>query len=315
MKKVLISFVAVMATVAFINAQTVSVVSPSSVTTTYNNLQQAVDSAETGSILYLSGGMFGGATTTKTLTVIGVGSRHNTQNTDGNTTIGGSFTFSGDDASNSAIMGVYLQGNINLNAGVNNVLVRYCNVGSLVTSGGSNYCTVNQNIIRVGISANNWHNYITVTNNIIGDDIEHISNGVIEHNIMLDLGRINIVAYVNNSTFKNNIIKSSGWNNCNGSTITDNISNDSIGANCTKLEWNNIFAGGTPPTNVDNLEDFDFHLNGNHTGTDGTAIGIYGGTGWSETALPPVPYIMQKRVSEQTDETGKLKIQVRVKAQ
>lgn len=42
--------------------------------------------------------------------------------------------------------------------------------------------------------------------------------------------------------------------------------------------------------------------------------GIYGGTGFSDGALPPVPYIQECDVDEQTDAEGKLRINIKVKA-
>ena len=42
--------------------------------------------------------------------------------------------------------------------------------------------------------------------------------------------------------------------------------------------------------------------------------GIYGGTGFSDSALPPVPYIVSKSIPQQTDASGKLRIRVAVKA-
>ena len=48
---------------------------------------------------------------------------------------------------------------------------------------------------------------------------------------------------------------------------------------------------------------------------DGTDIGIYGGSGFSDEALAPIPRIVSKKVAEQTDGSGKLQIEVTVKAQ
>ena len=49
--------------------------------------------------------------------------------------------------------------------------------------------------------------------------------------------------------------------------------------------------------------------------TDGTDIGIYGGTGFKDEALAPIPRIVSKKVDESTDGSGKLQIEVTVKAQ
>ena len=43
-------------------------------------------------------------------------------------------------------------------------------------------------------------------------------------------------------------------------------------------------------------------------------VGVYAGSGFSDGALPPVPYIVAKRIADQTDAAGKLKVQIRVNA-
>lgn len=49
--------------------------------------------------------------------------------------------------------------------------------------------------------------------------------------------------------------------------------------------------------------------------SDGTDIGIYGGSGFSEeTSLAPIPRIVSKSVDEQTDASGKLTVTVTVKS-
>ena len=62
----------------------------------------------------------------------------------------------------------------------------------------------------------------------------------------------------------------------------------------------------------------DFHFNEDFKKTDNykkcIGKGIYGGTGFSEGALPPVPYISDCDVDEQTDAEGKLRVNIKVKA-
>ena len=41
---------------------------------------------------------------------------------------------------------------------------------------------------------------------------------------------------------------------------------------------------------------------------------LYGGTGFSDGALPPIPYFKDIKVDEQTDAEGKLNIRINVKA-
>jgi hypothetical protein len=52
---------------------------------------------------------------------------------------------------------------------------------------------------------------------------------------------------------------------------------------------------------------------GKNAGTDGTDIGIYGGTGFNDSQLPPGPRIVRKVIADQTDENGNLRVQIEVK--
>ena len=48
--------------------------------------------------------------------------------------------------------------------------------------------------------------------------------------------------------------------------------------------------------------------------SDGTDIGIYGGSSFSDKALAPIPRIVSKSVDEQSDASGKLTVKVTVKS-
>ena len=43
-------------------------------------------------------------------------------------------------------------------------------------------------------------------------------------------------------------------------------------------------------------------------------VGIYGGTGFNDKQMAPIPFIVAKSIGEQTDAAGKLRIRVKVKA-
>ena len=100
---------------------------------------------------------------------------------------------------------------------------------------------------------------------------------------------------------------------CSGCLASENMTNlSSIGDDPIFLEnvdWNDVFAnfnnGAVTPAS-------DFHFKGKYT--QYSDCGIYGGSGFDPGALPPVPYITNKNIAPQTDASGMLKIQVRVKA-
>ena len=63
-----------------------------------------------------------------------------------------------------------------------------------------------------------------------------------------------------------------------------------------------------------------FHLRpgclGKNAGTDGTDLGIYGGSfPWKNGSLPPNPHIQTKNISSATDPIGNLNVNIKVKAQ
>ncbi len=83
---------------------------------------------------------------------------------------------------------------------------------------------------------------------------------------------------------------------------------DSWGEDCvTVTDWSEVFVndrGITPYS--------DYHFKEAYK--QYSDKGIYGGTGFSDSALPPVPYIVSKSIPQQTDASGKLRIRVAVKA-
>ncbi len=79
--------------------------------------------------------------------------------------------------------------------------------------------------------------------------------------------------------------------------------------NLTDCTWDDVFVnynGGA----ISPLSDFHFK----EAYLQYSDIGIYGGTGFNDHQTAPVPYIIAKRIAEETDAAGQLKIQVRVKA-
>ena len=159
------------ATALYAQNQRISVVAPGGATALYTTLDDAITNADAGSTLYLSGGGFpikAETKITKKLTLIGVGHRADNDNADGNTIVSGNICFEGG-ADNSALMGVHLNGDVKIGAGdvaVNNILVRYCNINSiLVANSNCQGVVINQNYIR----GDSYGGYspVTFSNNIL----------------------------------------------------------------------------------------------------------------------------------------------------
>lgn len=301
-------------------AQEIAVQAPDNTTKIYTDFNKAINEASAGSTIFLPAGSISLNDTvkiTKRLTIVGVGHRSDTEG--GNTMVSGNFHFySGSDAS--SLMGVYLTGDVdiaNADGEVNNFLLKFCNVNSVQV--GNSKCVgmlINQNYIR-GFS-NFGNSPIHLTNNIIYF-FTYINAGEVNHNVILPYYDV-IFQVVTSTLICNNILHNRGsfditYMSLNNSVSMNNmILSNSWGDNTTIISnWSEIFLNDLGVTPMSN-----YHLKSNigkNAGTDGTDIGIYGGTGFSDTALPPYPQIVFKNIPTQTDEFGNLKIQVKVKAQ
>lgn len=311
MKKLIILFVAIMATVA-VKAQQIAVVSGNS-TTVHSTLQAAIEAAPAGSVIYLPGGGFpisDDVKITKKLNIIGIGYWVKGDNVDGYTSILGNLWFN-EGSDGSSVMGVYMTGKIYIgNDGkkVDNVLVRYNWIdGVEVHNSACMGTVVNQNYLR-GESCFDFAS-VDFTNNI-ASDVQSIDNGVIAHNILT--GSYHSIWATGNSSIKGNIFLYGGVNGVSGQ-INSNMTRwawdeDEDLINMEGIEWSDVFvnnAGVNPKS--------DFHFKDNYKQYQ-DRVGIYSGNGFRESSQPNTPYIVAKQVDEMTDAEGKLNIKIRVRA-
>ncbi len=326
MKRKILFAVALLATMTAA-AQNIAAVSPSNATTIFQTLDEAIAGAESGSTIYLPGGGFQIKDETKInkkLTIMGVSHRGDTDNVDGATIISGNLHFEGG-SSGSAVLGVYLTGDINVGTetdSVTNFTVRYCNVNSIqVKHSQSSGMVVNQSYLRNRSNFGNCN--VRLENNIL-HSFGYVSGGSINHNIITsryyDEVYNNYSYYeVFNSTIKNNFFlawvnpKSSSGNiesnNCIGTRSRGD--NPVIIDEGVKL-WDDVFYANK---GVSILSDYRLKGSwGKGKATDGTDIGIYGNIA-EKKDLTPIPRIVSKKVDESTDGSGKLQIEVTVKAQ
>ena len=92
------------------------------------------------------------------------------------------------------------------------------------------------------------------------------------------------------------------------------IGDDRINVGGEGFSWNDVFVKfGNISQSSTNMNDVDFHFKGEYA-QYADKVGIYAGSGFSDDQLAPIPYIVSKRIDEQTDAAGKLNIKVRVKA-
>lgn len=304
MKKSVIFLLAILSSVVTISAQQIAVVNGSGKTTVFDDLNLAITSAEDGCTIYLPGGGFqvkDETKITKRVTIMGIGHKADGDNADGNSIVSGNLNFaSGSDGS--AVMGVFLSGNVNIGTDddVKNILIRYCNVKNIeVKNDSCGGVVVNQNYIRENCHMGGTNAF--VSNNIM-NGIDHVNGGQIINNVFggyvrISYGYRSTFYDVNNSTVKYNI-HAYGWDTCSNNLAQFNTENSNMAS--FFVSWKGIST------------DSDLHFLDTYEGD--TNQGIYGGTGFSDDCLPPMPRIVSKNIAEQTDAQGKLKVQVIVKS-
>lgn len=334
MRKILfILFVALMTAVST-QAQQISVVLPDGTTSLHRTLPEAIKAANVdGSVIYLPGGGFpipDDSGIHKKVTIIGIGHKSDSDNADGVTTISGNLWFD-NGSSGSAVMACYITGDVNIgNDGseVNDVLIRYCNLNQVTVKNTQCKGTfVNQNYVRSGARFNGASGRIF--NNVIGW-IFDFDNGTVANNIITGYycdrwsGAADLYSAplhsCDQTTITNNIIldrHNHGYygtihsgSNCivNGNMSLYDFGDDFINVDGDGFNWKTVFKDykGTTPAS-------DFHFTDKYKEYD-KKVGIYAGSDFNEDQMAPVPYITFKSIPDQTDASGKLNIQIRVKA-
>lgn len=311
MTKKLFTLIVAFVCAATMTAQNIAVVSPSGVTTLYNTFPEAVEGAEDGSVVYLPGGSFvlsNALHITKKLTIVGIG--HKSESPDGITYIDGFIYFDGG-SSGSALMGCYLDDAINISSEVNDITLRHNRLYSVYTGGKRTF--INQNYISYVygiVNSNSYHaSDLSVTHNVVYS-VQYVYDGNISNNIINYTS--SSVCYCQRSTITDNIIiSSSPFSNCDNNYISGNLMAIDYEDNINKgsVNWSDVFVN----YNTSDWVNSDYHLKGDFQQYE-DQVGIYAGSGFDDKQLAPVPYIVAKKVDDQTDAQGKLNIKVRVKA-
>lgn len=328
MKKALMILCVALLGGAAMYAQQIAVVSPNGNTDVYQTLDEAINSASDGSVIYLPGGgsqIKDETKITKRLTIVGVSHKVNADNADGATIVGGNLWFNAG-SNGSSVMGIYLSGDVNIgeDEAVSNILVRTCNINSVqVKQEECDGIAINQCYIRN--NSNYGENNAKITNCIF-PSLTNLNGGVIDHNVVTS----NFEHWYGNSYYDHQTVCFASTNN---TTITNNIlispAHVLYGLNC--LASNNMLIGDWGDDCVP-VEDWaevlgdiskgispasDFSLQGEDgkgAATDGSDIGIYGGDSFDDNCLAPIPRIISKKIDEQTDGAGKLTMKISVKA-
>jgi hypothetical protein len=325
MKKSILSSIFLFGALNSISAQNLIAVQNGGVPAFYLQVDSAIVHAQNGDTLYIPGGAWNITQPIhKSLHLIGVG--HNPDSTIAtfSTTLNGNVVLA-KGADNGSLTGViitgriqgttdtvasytvsrcHIYGNIDLNQNYSNFTFVENIFQGANFNGGFHDCSFFNNIILCNMNFVSINANIMFKNNFFYGFITGLYS-LFENNIFK---WAYILSYVSNSTFNNNL-------------FVENISFPAgtiVGANnIVNQPWNSIFVNQTGYTF--SYTD-DYHLQpgcpGKNAGTDGTDIGIYGGSyPWKEGSVPFNPHVQYKNISGTTDQSGNLNVNIKVAAQ
>ena len=320
----------------------------------FTRLDSAVSHATSGDYIIIPGTSMmniGNVTINKGVNIIGAGINPDSCLATGTTILTGNITIV-DGSSNGSLQGVMLYGDLKFGTSVadqhvENYYVSRCNLSTVYLSF-SGIDTTNstflfrENIIRGHIYGGN--SAAIFRNNIIEAQLNYFTGATFANNDFLWGNSNTIDANVRNSTFSNNIFKNGcfvhyGWwiiystdNNYYNNMYNSSMKFNSDYYGCSTTPFNGLgFIAGNKEF-VDNSliytnqagNNYNIHDNyhlvagspGANAGTDGTDIGIYGGSEpFKDGSLPVNPHISFQNVAGSTNPDGTLNIHFRVEAQ
>lgn len=296
-------------------------------TTFYTTLNAAYSACVNGDTLYLPGGAYEAPSQfTKELHLIGAGAKIDSAVSTGNTKI---FTTGTEikintGAAFSSFEGIYFDDPITIGSSaaldndLHDIVFKFCDfnydlkLGAVTPSPVYKVTFINCEINDlVGQDAENCAFY----NNLILSGESDIKNGVFKNTIFM-----NHVWYNEYSLFENCIFASSGYSSAGSNDTYCNYNNCIIAYCCsgaTNTFTNNLYCyplfqyeiGGEGYGLIDGCAG----ING---GTDGTDVGIYGGTFvWKDGMIPSNPHMSFKSIPDASNADGTLDVNIIVKAQ
>lgn len=330
-KQSLLFLIVAIATSITANAQTIALHSSTGVQIIKGStsLATAYSTAQNGDTLYLSGHTFTPpAAFDKQLIIYGTGHYVDYTHATGKTFINGNIILT-ENADLFYIEGIEITGSVTFsyNQSINNVTFKRCKINGLFHVEGnqtrpSTNLALIQNIFVNAVYLSNAQNTL-VSNSIIQLNLAFAQGNFISNNIILFAPAFALHDVIN-SHVSNNIFIGGALSQGSGNIYKNNLiveasplygSYPTIIGNYTNIPQSSIFVNQTG--NAFNYT-HDYHLKAPtiYLGTDGTQVGIYGGTfPYKEGAVPLNPHIQTKNISPTTDENGNLQIQIQVSAQ
>jgi len=282
--------------------------------------QQAMAAAQKGDLITLSGGSFASATIDKVVTIQGAGYVQDVEKYRYRTTMSGELNIEIPNGETGLVIeGVYSD-YVKVKGNIDNLIVRKCRFGLLnYQESNSKNCLIDR--CRVNDFRPDRHSVnFLVKNSILGrvDDNEADAILLFQNSIITDYKN----HYGITAQFRN-CISATGFNasgcsayNC----LTQLGFNSSIPqSNVWKLseaEMRVLFADGSRHSSFDDNSYYKLidEAAAKYIGTDGTQVGIYGGT-TPFTDVPSNPQVVSKEIAAESDANGKLSVKIKVEAQ
>jgi hypothetical protein len=330
-KQAILALIVAIATSVTVHAQTIALHSATGVQIIKGTtaLATAYTAAQSGDTLYLSGGTFTPPSVfDKKLMIFGAGHYVDSTLATGKTFINGILALQ-DNADMFYIEGVEITSHLTFptNTSINNVTIKRCKINGTTSIVGdlskpSNNLALIGNVFIGPISLSNATN-VLIANNIIQGGFNPTNGNDLNNNIFLNTNT-SYFLYGDNNRLNNNIFLNLWITAGVGNVFNNNLfvsttptygSSPTILNSYTGIAQTAIFVNQTG--NAFNYE-HNYHLQNPTTylGTDGTQVGIYGGTfPYKEGAVPTNPHIQVKNIAPKTDANGNLQIQIQVGAQ
>lgn len=319
----------------------IALVKPNGVTTIHNTLQSAYMAAADNDKIYLPGGTFSftGDSVAKKLSIYGAGFNSDSTLVTGTTKIasgnnsiqiypaGSGSHFEGIEFTGNGIYGGDNQASfyrckmVRINSFINSIF-KDCVIGGN-TNISDCVIAIDYSIIESSIVIAAYYQYGS-TYLFSSCNSTSIRNCILMTNVNNSNFYIGGNSSAQNCIFQNNIIENGGEFNSSTSIFQNNLV---VGVPWTlgPNEYNTIFTASNTDVFQQNLADFTFNQSynyqlkatcvGKNAGTDGTDVGIYGGSnpcsiGW----VPSNPHIYYENVSTQSNNQGKLPVHFKVRS-
>jgi hypothetical protein len=309
----------------------------------FNDLTSAYNAATAGDYIYLPAGDFTlGVWINKEVHFIGAGFDINASITTGISRISGDIVLQAG-ANGSSFEGFYLTGNFINYGSVNAISLSYLSFNKTehyypYYDWAWNNCIVKNCVVREYLYFGTGINYFGENNIIMNSIVNsfHNMNHSTIKNCVVSLHNTTNYCFnrMKNSVIKNCIIGGQGLNS-EAANTSDNVlflnnattaaSGELINGKSFCTEVNNSYGITASDTFVTATaftydQTFDYHIKTTspaHNGADnGADMGIYGGsTPWKDGAIPSNPHIFFKNISNATDASGNLPVQIKVSTQ